>query len=112
MRQFAQSGINSPSVKEAQAIVGNDVYQALLDLNKITQVSKDVVWRQEDYASFVAAVISYLCSNGTMTVGDIRDQFDTSRKYAIGLLEHLDSIGVTRRTGDARELVRPKEHCP
>jgi selenocysteine-specific elongation factor len=37
-------------------------------------------------------------------VAQVRDLLDTSRKYAIALLEHLDDIGVTRRVGDERVL--------
>ena len=106
MRQFAKSGINTPSVKECQAMIGSDVYQALLDLNQIVQVSKDVVWRKPDYETFVQTISDHLCKHETMTVGDVRDTFSTSRKYAIGLLEHLDKLQITRRIGDARELVR------
>jgi hypothetical protein len=34
----------------------------------------------------------------------VRDTFNTSRKYAQALLEHLDSIGETVREGDFRKL--------
>ena len=106
MRQFANSGINAPSVKECQTIISSDVYQALLDLNQIVQVSKDVVWRKAEYDSYVQRVVAHLCQHKTISAGDTRDLFKTSRKYAIGLLEHLDSIQVTRRNGDARVLAR------
>ncbi len=106
MRQFAQSGINSPSVKECQALIGSDEYQALQDLNEIVQVSKDVVWQKSDYTIFIQKVHDHLCQHQTISAGDARDIFQTSRKYAIGLLEHLDKIQLTRRVGDARELVR------
>ena len=39
-----------------------------------------------------------------ITVADVRDLFDTSRRYALALMEHLDAIGVTVRLGDARKL--------
>ncbi len=108
---FSKRGINAPSVKEAVAAVGEDVYQALLDLNTLTQVSKDVVWPSVDYANYVAKTTDFLCKNESITVGDLRDIFDTSRKYAIGLLEHLDAIGTTRRSGDARTLVSRSTTC-
>lgn len=37
-----------------------------------------------------------------VTVSDIRVEWDTSRKYALPLLAHLDSTGVTRRRDDVR----------
>ncbi|MCZ6530905.1 MAG: SelB C-terminal domain-containing protein [Chloroflexi bacterium] len=32
--------------------------------------------------------------------------YGKSRKYALALMEHLDSIGLTYRVGDSRRLVR------
>ena len=40
------------------------------------------------------------------TVPQFKDRFGLSRKWAIPLLEHLDSIGATRRVGDRRQIVR------
>jgi hypothetical protein len=34
----------------------------------------------------------------------VRDHFNTSRRYVLALLEHLDATGVTVREGDARRL--------
>ena len=39
------------------------------------------------------------------TVAQFKDRFDLSRKWAIPLLEHLDSTGTTRRLGDERQVV-------
>ncbi len=39
------------------------------------------------------------------TVAQFKDRFDLSRKWAIPLLEHLDSTGATRRLGDERQVV-------
>jgi selenocysteine-specific elongation factor len=40
------------------------------------------------------------------TVPQFKDKFGLSRKWAIPLLEHLDSKGATRRAGDVRLVVR------
>jgi selenocysteine-specific elongation factor len=37
-----------------------------------------------------------------VTVSDVRTVWDTSRKYALPLLAHLDATGVTRRRDDVR----------
>ncbi|HET9225707.1 MAG TPA: SelB C-terminal domain-containing protein, partial [Thermoanaerobaculia bacterium] len=41
------------------------------------------------------------------SVADFKDRFGLSRKWAIPLLEHLDSTGATRRIGDERMVIRP-----
>ena len=38
----------------------------------------------------------------SVTVKDFKDRFGLTRKWAIPLLEHLDSVGFTRRVGDKR----------
>lgn len=40
-------------------------------------------------------------------VPQFKDHFGISRKWAIPLLEHLDSVNVTRRVGDKRQLIKP-----
>ncbi|MEA2695215.1 MAG: selenocysteine-specific elongation factor [Acidobacteriota bacterium] len=40
------------------------------------------------------------------SVADFKDRFGLSRKWAIPLLEHLDSTGATKRMGDERMVVR------
>jgi selenocysteine-specific elongation factor len=41
---------------------------------------------------------------GTLSAAQVRDHFDTSRRYALAFLEHLDEVGVTVREGDVRRL--------
>jgi selenocysteine-specific elongation factor len=45
-------------------------------------------------------------SHGTLTVAEFRDLFQTSRKYALALLEHLDAKRITIRDGDYRKLFK------
>jgi selenocysteine-specific elongation factor len=104
LKKFAAAPLAPPSVKECQAEVGEDVYAALVELGQLTQVSPEVVFRKADYEKMVAAVREAIAKNGQVTAAEVRDLFNTSRKYALGLLEHLDAIGVTVRDGDARRL--------
>ncbi len=105
---LARSGVNSPNVKDSRKIVGDDVYYALLDLGNLKQLSDDVVYDAETYTTIINKVQSYLETNGTISAPEARDLLDTSRKYAIAILEHLDDIRLTRRVGDSRELVPAK----
>jgi selenocysteine-specific elongation factor len=63
-----------------------------------------VVLLPETYADMVARVTEHLRGKGKITVAEVRDLFQTSRKYALALMEHLDTAGVTRRVGDERVL--------
>lgn len=103
--KMARAGVNTPSVKECKAAVGDDVYFALIDLGEFKQVSSDVVYTSDIYQALVAQITDYLRRNQTIDVAKLRDLLGTSRKYAIALLEHLDDVRVTKRVGDYRELL-------
>lgn len=96
--------ISTPSVKDAAASVGADALQALFDLKTLIQVSPDVLFDAETYADLVRQVEEFIAKNGSITVGQARDLFNTTRKYVLALLEHLDATGVTKRVGDQRVL--------
>jgi len=103
-RQMAAAGINSPSVKECKTAVGDAVYLALLDLGQLRQLNDDVVYAEAQYEQFTGQIVRYLEKNGRINAAQARDLLQTSRKYAIALLEHLDDIKVTKRVGDDRVL--------
>jgi len=105
--RFQAAPYTPPSVKECQTEAGEDVYQALLDLGRLTSVSSEVVFRKEDHDAMVTRIREHLQKNGTITVAEVRDLFDTSRKYALALMENLDATGVTARDGDLRRLRSP-----
>ncbi len=104
LRRFTVAGINSPSVKEVKAEVGEAVYQALVDLGEIRPLNADVVYARAEYEQFTQAIVQYLRQHNAINAAQVRDLLNTSRKYAIALLEHLDDIKVTRRLGDERVL--------
>ena len=52
------------------------------------------------------AVVRCAREHGEVKIPMIRDEFSTTRKYLIPLMEYLDDAGITRREGDRRFLVR------
>ncbi len=96
LKRFAAAPYAPPSVKECQAEIGEDLYAALIDLGDLVMVSTDVVFRRMDYEKMI--------QQGTLSAAEARDHFNTSRRYVLAFLEHLDGIGVTQREGDIRKL--------
>ena len=105
MAQFAQSGINSPNVKECKNALGEDVYYALVSLGQLQPLREDVVYTTPFYRELQAQLLAHLAAHGRINAAEMRDMFQTSRKYAIAWLEHLDELRLTRRVGDDRELI-------
>ena len=91
-------------MRESRETVGDAVYEALVDLGRLRQLNDDIVYRAEEYDALVARLTAFIGAQGRVSTGQVRDLLDTSRKYAIGLLEHLDHVKITRRVGDEREL--------
>jgi selenocysteine-specific elongation factor len=58
----------------------------------------------ETYDKFVAWLKKYLQEHPTVNVAQVRDVFQTSRKYALALLEYTDEQRLTKRVGDERVL--------
>ena len=106
LSSFDEAPYSPPSVKESVAMVGEELYNFLLAQETLVQVSPDVVFHVDAYQEMVEAVRHALSEKGKITVAETRDQFDTSRKYIMALLEHMDEIGITVREGDYRRLAR------
>ena len=102
LARFKSQPWAAPSVKESEAAIGADVLSALIDSGKLVRLSEDVLLLAETYQSAVQRIAEHLTASKTITVAQARDLFDTSRKYALALMEHLDAKGITKRVGDER----------
>lgn len=101
---FKKQGVNSPTVKESRLTLGDELYEAGLAMGHYVQISEDVVYRRTDLEGYVEAITTHLKNHESVTAAEVRDLLDTSRKYAIALLDHLDRQHITRRMGDSRIL--------
>jgi len=104
LRTFEKNPYATPNLKECQNEAGEEVVNALVELGELVAVSQDVLFRKKDYDVLVKKVGAAIETNGEITLAEARDVLNTTRKYAQALLEHLDTIGITVRTGDARRL--------
>ena len=105
LERFRSNPHTPPSFKESVAAIGEEPLAVLLARGQLVQVGEDVLFAAETYDEMVERTRDYIQTNGSITVAQFRDLFQTSRKYALGLLEHLDDQGVTRRAGNERVLL-------
>lgn len=104
LARFRAAPYAPPSVKEAAALVGEEVLNVLLSRGALVQVSPEVLFLRTTYEEMVERIRDHIRRQGSITLAQVRDLFQTSRKYAQALLEHLDAAGITRRVGDERVL--------
>ena len=104
LARFTASPFSPPTTKESQVEVGEDILNAMIDLRILIPIPPDVVFRKQDYDIMISEIIDLLKSKGSITAAEVRDHFNTSRRYVLALLEHMDSKGITERDGDIRHL--------
>ncbi len=102
--QFDDQPYTPPSVKQSLEVVGEEVLNALIETAELVQLNEDVLLQPERYEEMRDTVIEHIKSQGSITLAELRDKFDTSRKYAVAVLEHMDELGLTARKGDKRIL--------
>ena len=107
LHMFRENPYSGPGRAEAEAIVGAEVLAALIEQGQLVKLGDGVLFLQKTYNEAVATLVTYLHEHSKMTAAEARDVLGTTRKYILPLLEHLDTIKITRRIGDERVLFRP-----
>lgn len=107
-KEFSLAPYSPPGADECRTIIGDDTFNALIELGELVRVNPGVVFRKHDFATMCAFIAQKAELQASFTVVEFRDRFQTSRKYALALLEFLDSAGITRREGDGRVVVKPE----
>jgi selenocysteine-specific elongation factor len=104
LEAFRRAPYTPPSLAQAEEEVGAEVLEYLLESGVLVKVNDEVVFSAEARDEMERRTVEFLRAHGQATVAEVRDLFDTSRKYALGFLEDLDRRRVTKRLGDARIL--------
>ncbi len=99
-------GTSPPSTTEllGRFELDSEVLAALLEQGKVVEIAPGIILDRRVYDNAVETVVRTIRDNGSITVGAVRDLFNTSRKYALALMGHLDDKHITRRIGDERVL--------
>lgn len=90
----------SPPVAE----LDNELLAWAVEYHHLSRVGTDIYFLPDTYTELLQWVRSCITEQGSISVGQLRDRFGTSRKYALALLEHFDERRITRRNGDVRVL--------
>ncbi|MCM1565988.1 MAG: selenocysteine-specific translation elongation factor [Dehalobacter sp. 4CP] len=104
---WEKAGLNPPGQETAVVECG---VPAAKFLEYAEYLKTNNVWKQVGEFYIAASAIEkakiilekHLQENGQITVSEARDCWQTSRKFAVPLLEYFDSIHVTERNGDIR----------
>jgi selenocysteine-specific elongation factor len=79
---------------------------ALREAGRAVRVGRSLYAHPDAIAAVRDRVVAIVQAEGAVTLGRLRDELGTSRKFAQALLEHLDAARVTLRLPDDRRVLR------
>jgi len=83
------------------------ILQILIEQERLVRVEKDLLFHSEAVEKARQLLISFIKKEGQLESVKFKYLIDTSRKFAIPLLDYFDRIGLTRRAGYTRYLKNP-----
>lgn len=109
-----RKGAFQPPLREELAEIINidvrkldDILRLLREEGLLERINDSFYLSRESHLELFKRLNEFFSKKKEMTVADLRDMLQTTRKYAIPLLEYLDSKKITMRVGDVRKLLRP-----
>lgn len=86
-------------------MVSDDILNILLEEEKVVKVTEDMYTLKENMERAKELIQERLMEDPMITIAQVRDMFGTSRKSAKPILEYMDSIKVTKKTGAESERI-------
>ena len=108
---FATAGLRVPALHEVLAGLKIDKARAqkivtlLLREKILIKISDELVFHHSALHHLRGQVSAHKAKSATIDVAAFKEMTGVSRKYAIPLLEYLDRERVTKRVGDARQIL-------
>ncbi len=107
-KAYKEGGFSPPRWAEVAGLAGleaeeaQELLQYCLRRAILVKVADDLYFHADAVEEAKKLLRDFLAEQGEITVGEARDIWRTSRKYALPLLEYFDRTKVTRRIGDKR----------
>jgi len=109
---FRKARFSAPLEDDVRAKLGLNpsafapVLNALLRSGELVRLAPKVIYHRDTLEAARAAVAGLLERRGSVTIAELRDRLDLSRKYAQAILEYFDRTGYTKRVGDRHVLAK------
>jgi selenocysteine-specific elongation factor len=106
-----QGGFQPPSKEELCQLLKmdqkrlSDMLQHMAKEGALVRINDSLYITDSSFRKMIGQLKAFFSKKPEMTVAEFRDSLNTSRKYALPLLEYLDSHNITLRVGDVRKLL-------
>ena len=107
---YAETGFNSPRPEDVPDLLKATAQQVepllkmLLTEGRLIRVSAKVILTREHMVKAQQKVVEAILKNGQLDSGDFKFLIDSTRKYALSILEYMDRTHVTVRLDSVRKL--------
>jgi selenocysteine-specific elongation factor len=107
-KKFQENEFNPPGWEEIGALKGldeaylNEIVSYLIDSGFLFKISDNIYFSVAAIEKGKDLLTEYFSKEKELSLATARDIFNTSRKYALPLVEYYDRIRFTRRVGDMR----------
>lgn len=103
---FRTAGFSAPLEDDVRTRLGlnpsafNPALNASLRAGELVRLAPKVIYHRETLEAARTAVAGLIERHGSVTIAELRDRLELSRKYAQAILEYFDKSGYTRRVED------------
>ena len=91
--------------KDVPQDIMDDILNILLEEKQIVKINDEMYTLTSYMETAKEKIKEHLKEDPLITIAQVRDMFETSRKSAKPILEYMDSIKVTKKTGAESERV-------
>jgi selenocysteine-specific elongation factor len=93
-----------PEITHVSEKIVDNLLNYLFIRGILIRLAENVVLSRSVFIKAQNIVVNIICEQGELDSADFKLYIDSSRKYALAILDHLDSLRITVRTGNDRKL--------
>ena len=103
---YKSAKFKTPIEEEVRTQVGltppefKNILTGLLNQDRLVRLSGNVIYHKNTFTKVKKLVVETITKNQSITIAELRDQLQFSRKYAQAILEYFDASGLTKRQDD------------
>ena len=112
LQTYQKADLESPATDDVLASFpqnektdAKQVMESLVTGGDLVMLTPQICWYKDTYARVCDVVKAHFADHETITLGELRDLINSSRKYTLAVLEYYDKNRITKKDGDLRRLV-------
>ena len=116
LQTYKNADLESPATDDVLAgfpqnekLDAKQVLESLVTGGELVMLTPQICWYKDVYARVCDVVKAHFADHETITLGELRDLINSSRKYTLAVLEYYDKNRITKKDGDFRRLVGFRE---